>query len=92
MQLRGSFSIFTGCFNNHPGWAPPSLERGDLVENDDVRCATMIGEIIAIGNELTSGRITNTTSAFAARELFRAGHEIYAMHTIGDTPTLIGEA
>jgi nicotinamide-nucleotide amidase len=52
----------------------------------------MIGEIIAIGDELTSGRITNTTSAFAARELFRAGHEIYAMHTIGDTPTLIGEA
>ncbi|MCI5188405.1 MAG: CinA family nicotinamide mononucleotide deamidase-related protein [Candidatus Electrothrix sp. AS4_5] len=52
----------------------------------------MIGEIIAIGNELTSGRITNTTSAFAAKKLFLAGHEIYAMHTIGDTPTLIGEA
>ncbi len=52
----------------------------------------MIGEIIAIGDELTSGRITNTTSAFAARELFLAGHEIYAMHTIGDTPKLIGEA
>ncbi|MGB5686253.1 MAG: CinA family nicotinamide mononucleotide deamidase-related protein [Candidatus Electrothrix sp.] len=68
------------------------LGRGGSVENDDVRCATMIGEIIAIGNELTSGRITNTTSAFAARELFLAGHEIYAMHTIGDTPTLIGEA
>ncbi|XOF32337.1 MAG: CinA family nicotinamide mononucleotide deamidase-related protein [Candidatus Electrothrix sp. YB6] len=52
----------------------------------------MIGEIIAIGDELTSGRITNTTSAFAARELFSAGHQIYAMHTIGDTPELIGEA
>ena len=52
----------------------------------------MIGEIIAIGDELTSGRITNTTSAFAARVLFLAGHEIYAMHTIGDTPGLIGEA
>ena len=52
----------------------------------------MIGEIIAIGDELTSGRIANTTSAFAARELFAAGHEIYAMHTIGDTPELIGEA
>ncbi|MCI5145666.1 MAG: damage-inducible protein CinA, partial [Candidatus Electrothrix sp. AR3] len=52
----------------------------------------MIGEIIAIGDELTSGRITNTTSAFAARQLFQAGHEIYAMHTIGDTPQLIGEA
>ena len=52
----------------------------------------MIGEIIAIGDELTSGRVTNTTSAFAARELFLAGHQIYAMHTIGDTPGLIGEA
>ncbi len=52
----------------------------------------MIGEIIAIGDELTSGRIANTTSVFAARQLFLAGHEIYAMHTIGDTPKLIGEA
>lgn len=52
----------------------------------------MIGEIIAIGDELTTGRIANTTSAFAARQLFAAGHEIYAMHTIGDTPSLIGEA
>ncbi len=52
----------------------------------------MRGEIIAIGNELTSGRISNTTSGFAARHLFEAGYEIYAMHTIGDSPTLIGEA
>ncbi|MDD3617791.1 MAG: CinA family nicotinamide mononucleotide deamidase-related protein [Desulfobulbaceae bacterium] len=52
----------------------------------------MIGEIIAIGDELTSGRIINTTSGFAARQLFAAGHEIVAMHTIGDTPALIGEA
>lgn len=49
-------------------------------------------EIIAIGDELTSGRIINTTSGFAARQLFEAGYEIYAMHTIGDTPSLIGEA
>ncbi len=49
-------------------------------------------EIIAIGDELTSGRILNTTSSFAARQLYEAGYEIYAMHTIGDTPTLIGEA
>ena len=49
-------------------------------------------EIIAIGNELTSGRILNTTSGFAARNLFEAGYEIYAMNTIGDTPTLIGDA
>lgn len=52
----------------------------------------MIGEIIAIGDELTSGRIANTTSGFAASQLFAAGHEIFAMHTIGDTPPLIGEA
>jgi nicotinamide-nucleotide amidase len=49
-------------------------------------------EIIAIGDELTSGRIANTTSGFAARQLFEAGYEIHAMHTIGDSPTLIGEA
>jgi len=52
----------------------------------------MRGEIIAIGNELTSGRIVNTTSGFAAQQLFEAGFDIYAMHTIGDTPALIGEA
>jgi competence/damage-inducible protein CinA-like protein len=52
----------------------------------------MLGEIIAIGNELTSGRISNTTSGFAAHRLFEAGFDIYAMHTIGDTPALIGEA
>ena len=50
----------------------------------------MIGEIIAIGNELTSGRIVNTTSGLAARELFLLGHEIRAMHAVGDTPDLIG--
>jgi nicotinamide-nucleotide amidase len=49
-------------------------------------------EIIAIGDELTSGRILNTTSSFAARNLYEAGYEIYAMNTIGDTPSLIGEA
>lgn len=51
----------------------------------------MQGEIIAIGNELTSGRIFNTTSGFAARHLFAAGYDISAMHTIGDSPALIGE-
>jgi nicotinamide-nucleotide amidase len=50
----------------------------------------MIGEIIAIGDELTSGRVQNTTSAFAAGQLFAAGHEILAMTTIGDDPELIG--
>lgn len=52
----------------------------------------MIGEIIAIGDELTSGRILNTNSRFAAGHLFTAGHEIGAMATIGDTPAEIGRA
>jgi nicotinamide-nucleotide amidase len=52
----------------------------------------MIGEIIAIGDELTSGRILNTTSGYAARKLFDAGYTIHAMSTIGDHPELIGEA
>lgn len=49
-------------------------------------------EIIAIGDELTSGRILNTTSSFAARNLYEAGYDIYAINTIGDTPSLIGAA
>ena len=52
----------------------------------------MKGEIIAIGDELISGRILNTTSGYAARKLFDAGYTIHAMSTIGDTPQLIGEA
>ncbi len=52
----------------------------------------MRGEIIAIGDELTSGRILNMTSHFAAHHLFAIGHEIVAMATIGDTPELIGSA
>ena len=51
----------------------------------------MIGEIIAIGNELTSGRVLNTTSRFAAGLLFAAGHEIISMATIGDTPAEISK-
>jgi nicotinamide-nucleotide amidase len=51
----------------------------------------MIGEIIAIGNELTSGRVLNTTSGFAAGLLFGAGHEITSMVTIGDTPAEISK-
>lgn len=50
----------------------------------------MIGEIIAIGDELTSGRILNTTSYFAASQLFAAGHEVGVMTTVGDDPSLIG--
>jgi nicotinamide-nucleotide amidase len=51
----------------------------------------MIGELIAVGDELTTGRIVNSTSAFAARELFLAGHTVTAMHTVGDAPALIGD-
>lgn len=52
----------------------------------------MIGEIIAIGDELTSGRILNSTSYFAASHLYAAGHEIAAMSTIGDAQGMIGAA
>lgn len=52
----------------------------------------MIGEIVAIGDELTSGRILNSTSQFAAHHLFAMGHEIVAMSTIGDALDLIGAA
>jgi nicotinamide-nucleotide amidase len=51
----------------------------------------MIGEIIAIGSELTSGRVLNTTSRFAAGRLFGAGHDILSMATIGDTPAEISK-
>lgn len=51
----------------------------------------MIGEIIAIGNELISGRVLNTTSRYAARLLYGAGHEITAMTTIRDAVADIGE-
>ncbi|MDH3393930.1 MAG: CinA family nicotinamide mononucleotide deamidase-related protein, partial [Desulfobulbaceae bacterium] len=52
----------------------------------------MLGEIIAIGDELTSGRILNTTSYFAAGHLFAAGHELVAMSTIGDDAALIADS
>ena len=51
----------------------------------------MIGEIIAIGNELTSGKVLNTTSRFAAGLLFGSGYEIISMATIGDTPSEISK-
>lgn len=50
----------------------------------------MIGEIIAIGDELTTGRINNTTSGYAAQKLHAAGHVIRSIHTIGDSFALIG--
>ncbi|MEN8140868.1 MAG: CinA family nicotinamide mononucleotide deamidase-related protein [Thermodesulfobacteriota bacterium] len=52
----------------------------------------MLGEIIAVGNELTSGRIVNSTSYFAASHLFAAGHKIHHMATVGDEAEKIGAA
>jgi len=52
----------------------------------------MKGEIIAIGDELTSGRILNTTSSFAAGHLYGAGHDIVSMATVGDDPAAIETA
>lgn len=51
----------------------------------------MRGEIIAIGDELTSGRILNSTSCFAAARLFAAGYEVPVLTTIGDDLELISE-
>ncbi len=47
--------------------------------------------IIAIGDELVTGRIINTTSSFAAQRLFENGYQIHTITTIGDQPELIGK-
>jgi nicotinamide-nucleotide amidase len=52
----------------------------------------MNGELIAIGDELTSGRIVNSTSYFAASHLFAAGHTVTSMTTVGDETEMIGQA
>ncbi len=49
----------------------------------------MIGEIIAIGDELISGRVINTTSSFIASRLFSAGHLIKKITVVGDDPDII---
>jgi len=46
----------------------------------------MIGQIIAIGDELISGRVINTTSSFAAARLFSAGHRLQKITVVGDDP------
>ncbi len=51
----------------------------------------MYGEIIAIGDELVSGKTLNTTSSFAARRLFDAGYSIRRITVIGDDIPLIVE-
>ena len=49
----------------------------------------MHGEIIAIGDELVSGKTVNTTSSFAARRLFDSGYSIRRITVIGDDIPLI---
>ena len=44
----------------------------------------MHGEIIAIGDELVAGRVRNTTSSFAAGQLFQAGYRLDCITIIGD--------
>ncbi len=51
----------------------------------------MFGEIIAIGDELISGKVLNTTSTFAAKQLFYAGFPVSRITSIGDNPTDIEE-
>ncbi len=51
----------------------------------------MHGEIIAIGDELVSGKTVNTTSSFAARKLFDSGYSIRRITVIGDDIPLIVE-
>ncbi len=51
----------------------------------------MFGEIIAIGDELISGKVLNTTSTFAAKKLFSAGYPIRRITSIGDDPRDIEE-
>lgn len=51
----------------------------------------MHGEIIAIGDELVSGRTINTTSSFAAGKLFDAGYYVKRITVVGDDIPLIEE-
>ena len=44
----------------------------------------MIGEVIAIGDELISGRVLNTTSRFIASKLFASGRTLKKITVIGD--------
>ena len=51
----------------------------------------MHGEIIAIGDELVSGKVLNTTASFAANKLFYAGYQVTRITSIGDDPDDIEE-
>ncbi len=49
----------------------------------------MYGAILAIGDELTQGRVSNTTSFWAAHKLFITGYEIREIVTVPDDLALI---
>ena len=49
----------------------------------------MYGEIIAIGDEILSGKVLNTNANFSARSLFHAGYEIKRITSVGDDPDAI---
>jgi nicotinamide-nucleotide amidase len=51
----------------------------------------MHGEIIAIGDELVSGKVLNTTGNFAANKLSFAGCQVTRITSIGDDPGDIEE-
>ena len=52
----------------------------------------MIGEILAIGDELLSGRVINTTSSFVASRLFINGHFLKRITVVGDDTNEIKKA
>jgi len=47
--------------------------------------------LLAIGNELVSGQVPNTTSFWAAERLIQNGYQLLEILTIGDDLKLIGE-
>lgn len=51
----------------------------------------MHGEIIAVGDEIISGKVLNTNSNFSARSLFHAGYEVRRITSVGDDPDTIAE-
>jgi len=52
----------------------------------------MHGEIITIGNELTSGRILDLNAWYAAGRLTASGLKVTRIATVGDDPVAVSEA
>ncbi len=50
------------------------------------------GEVISIGDELITGKVGNSTAAFAARKLTEHGFTIHRITAIGDDPETIRES